>query len=703
VADSAAPKPTPDADFFEFGPFRLDVPAHALYRGDEFIAVTPKAFDTLAVLVEEAGRVVTKDELLQRVWPDAFVEEGSIANHISTLRKILNPYFDGDGPIATVSRRGYRFTAPVKLRNAQAQIAVVADTGVSDPSAFAAGVIGTAAKSNTRVFAIAAGAVLAVTAIAIATAMRVATAAPADARVMRRAVAVLPMHNLSGAGEHAWFSSALAEAISTQLNAGGALRLVYGLPIAELQQQLGTPLGATLSRKQLDLIGRNLGCDLILSGTYLQTSRRIRVDLRLDDIASGAPVASVSVEDAEDKLLDLVVAATRELRSELGLAPPLPGEAAAARAALSSNPHALRSYFLGLEALRNHEIPRSIELLMQATDEDPSFALAHSIVSTSWRVIGYDDKSEAAAKKAFEHSARLGREDQLLVHGAYYAVIGDVPKAIEKFQALWNFFPDDIAYGIRLTHQQLLGGKLDEARRTIDQIRALPPPADTDPRVDVVESNWFFRKAQYADAIRVATAGAEKAKRRKSNQLLAILTMTQGRASNSLGDIENARRYFAAAQQLFEGLGDSGGAAEAIRADAVVLLTRDQVAEAEKRLDQALQMALRMNHQRLLMEIRINRSAAALRFGKLALAESDAEAALVSAREVQNPSAIARALTALGSAEAARGDIASARAHLEEAERVGREIGEPAVFMTAVKQKLEALRVEPGAAGAVAR
>src|SRR5262249_49854906 len=65
---------------------------------------------------------VDKEQLMQRVWPDAFVEEGSITNNISTLRKILNPHFEGDGPIATVARRGYRFTASVQLRNESADI-----------------------------------------------------------------------------------------------------------------------------------------------------------------------------------------------------------------------------------------------------------------------------------------------------------------------------------------------------------------------------------------------------------------------------------------------------------------------------------------------------------------------------------------------------------------------------------------------------
>src|SRR6516225_9648483 len=119
------PKPArAAADFFEFGPFRLDVANRSLYCSGEYVPLTPKVFETLLLLVEEAGRVVEKEQLMQRVWPDAFVEEGSITNNISTLRKILSPHFDGEGPIATVARRGYRFTASVRLRSDQADIAL---------------------------------------------------------------------------------------------------------------------------------------------------------------------------------------------------------------------------------------------------------------------------------------------------------------------------------------------------------------------------------------------------------------------------------------------------------------------------------------------------------------------------------------------------------------------------------------------------
>src|SRR5688572_10009216 len=99
---------------YEFGPFRLDPATRALYRGVEFIPLTPKAGEILRLLVQEAGRIVTKEQLLEQVWPGVVVEEGAIANNISALRKLLDPAFEGDGPISTVSRRGYRFTALVR-------------------------------------------------------------------------------------------------------------------------------------------------------------------------------------------------------------------------------------------------------------------------------------------------------------------------------------------------------------------------------------------------------------------------------------------------------------------------------------------------------------------------------------------------------------------------------------------------------------
>jgi TolB-like protein/tetratricopeptide (TPR) repeat protein len=96
--------------FYQFGPFRLDAAGHLLFRDGKTIALAPKVADTLVLLVENAGQVLHKEELLKRVWRDAFIEEGSLTRTISVLRKTLGE----EEYIATISKRGYRFAEPVR-------------------------------------------------------------------------------------------------------------------------------------------------------------------------------------------------------------------------------------------------------------------------------------------------------------------------------------------------------------------------------------------------------------------------------------------------------------------------------------------------------------------------------------------------------------------------------------------------------------
>ena len=103
-----------DSHFYEFGRFRLDAAERVLLRDNEFVPLTPKVFDILLALVERGGHIVEKDDLMKRVWPDTFVEEGNLTQNVSMLRKAL-----GESPgepqfIETIARRGYRFVAAVK-------------------------------------------------------------------------------------------------------------------------------------------------------------------------------------------------------------------------------------------------------------------------------------------------------------------------------------------------------------------------------------------------------------------------------------------------------------------------------------------------------------------------------------------------------------------------------------------------------------
>jgi adenylate cyclase len=105
VADIAGP------GAYRFGPFQLDVRERRLSRGCDVIPLRLKVFDTLRVLVENAGRLVTKQELLDTVWPETTVEENNLNHNVSVLRKALGDKAVGEQYIETVPRVGYRFVA----------------------------------------------------------------------------------------------------------------------------------------------------------------------------------------------------------------------------------------------------------------------------------------------------------------------------------------------------------------------------------------------------------------------------------------------------------------------------------------------------------------------------------------------------------------------------------------------------------------
>jgi len=82
--------------FYEFGPFRLDVTERLLLCDGAMVALTPKAFDTLLILIENSGRLVEKEDLMKRLWPDTFVEEANLAHHVSVLRKTFEDCANGN-------------------------------------------------------------------------------------------------------------------------------------------------------------------------------------------------------------------------------------------------------------------------------------------------------------------------------------------------------------------------------------------------------------------------------------------------------------------------------------------------------------------------------------------------------------------------------------------------------------------------------
>ena len=109
---------------YRFGPFQLDTRERRLSRGSDVIPLRLKVFDTLRVLVENAGRLVTKQELLDTIWPETTVEENNLNHNVSVLRKALGEKATGQQYIETVPRVGYRFAATVEPAEPRPQAVV---------------------------------------------------------------------------------------------------------------------------------------------------------------------------------------------------------------------------------------------------------------------------------------------------------------------------------------------------------------------------------------------------------------------------------------------------------------------------------------------------------------------------------------------------------------------------------------------------
>src|ERR1051325_768313 len=106
---------SPDNHLYEFGEFVLDARSRILLKDGVTVRLTPKALETLLVLIQHGAQLVEKEQLLKEVWPDTYVEEGSLSRNIHELRKALGDDSSQPSYIETVPKRGYRFLAPLKV------------------------------------------------------------------------------------------------------------------------------------------------------------------------------------------------------------------------------------------------------------------------------------------------------------------------------------------------------------------------------------------------------------------------------------------------------------------------------------------------------------------------------------------------------------------------------------------------------------
>jgi DNA-binding winged helix-turn-helix (wHTH) protein len=226
--------------FYDFGPFRIDQRQHLLLRYGKEVALTPKASDTLLVLVRNHGQVVEKDELLKSVWPDAFVEEATLAQNIFTLRKTLaRSESSGARYIETIPKRGYRFAASVIEVGDE-------DTNIEVEQ------VGTARQSTRNIKTVA-----------------------SDTAI--RSLAVLPMINGSGDPSTEYLSDGITESVVNILSLLPEFQVKACSTIARFKGREVNP----------QEVGRELGVGAVMWGRVLPFEENVIIRIELVDVASG--------------------------------------------------------------------------------------------------------------------------------------------------------------------------------------------------------------------------------------------------------------------------------------------------------------------------------------------------------------------------------------------------------------------------------
>jgi len=413
--------------------------------------------------------------------------------------------------------------------------------------------------------------------------------APRRPVVARPSVAVLGLQNTSGKAADAWLATALAEMIGTELARGETLRTVPGETVARVSRELELAAGDGTSPETLRRLRALLGCDYVVAGSYLAVGdgddAPLRLDLRLADAALGTTVSTFAESAPRRELFTLVGRVGQALRQRLGSdVAPADGDAG-----LPRDSQAARYYAEGLEKLRNSVPQEARQLLEQAQRREPDNPLIHAALSEAWEALGHPGEARDAARRAFELAAGLPREERLLIEGRYRETLGEWPAAAQAYATLWELYPDNLEYGLRLAAAQIAARQIEASLRTVEDMRFLPPPSNEDPRIDLWEAAAHGLAGDLEAQLAAASRAAERAGALGAGLLVAQAYVQQAQTYRLLGRLEEAERAARAALDIYAGLDDDAGAAAALTNWANVLFARGEIDAAADFYDQAYQ------------------------------------------------------------------------------------------------------------------
>lgn len=491
-------------------------------------------------------------------------------------------------------------------------------------------------------------------------------------------MAVAGFTNLSGRAEDQWLSTAMPEMLISELAGNGQVRVMPADLVARAVRDLGADTTGLLPAHAVEQLRSSLAADYLVLGSFATSesgaSRALRLDVRV--LRSAEEPVAVSGVGEEARLFSMMSDAGRELRSRLGLQATTADATKGARAAFPEGLEATRLYSEGLARLRLLDAVQAQALFARAAEREPGNPMVQTALASSWTALGYDGRAREAARKAFDASGALTREERLNVEGRLYDAQRDPLKAIDVYRTLWGFFSDNIEYGLRLAAAQTAAGRNKDALATIADLRRAPAPQQADPRIDLAESEAFAALGDFPHQLAAIQRALQHAEQTGAKLLVARARLFEGRSYFSQGQPQKSEQSLDTARQLFVEAGDRAGAAAALNNLGSVLADQQDITRAQRMYEQSLATSEEIGERRGMSSALNNLGILLKDQGQLVEARRAHERSLAIRREIGDRNWTAVSLSNIGVVLFEEDRLREATAYYKESLAITREIGD---------------------------
>jgi DNA-binding winged helix-turn-helix (wHTH) protein/TolB-like protein len=482
--------------FYEYGSFRLDPVEHRLTRNGIAVPLAPKAFELLLFLVQNQGRLLSKEQIMETLWPGSFVEEANLTVSISVLRKVLGEKEGNLRYIETIPKKGYRFIASV--REVQGTSAILLEEGSfsespkepawpgpavntipsevsdggqdrADHPLISAGKVYSPLRRHRWTILTAAILVCLVLA-AIYFIRRKPVASPAHLVTVQRSLAILPLRNLRQNPQDDFLGFSLADAVITRL---GPISSLTVRPSSAIEKYKGQMI-------DLQKIGADLGVDTLLTGTFIHDGDHLRITYQLIDVKTEKILGRDMIDRKYENLFTVQDEVTQQIIK--GLALDLSSsEAAQMNRGAPVNPVAYEYYLRGVDLMSSHDFPHAIEMLEKSAEMDPNYALTWAYLgqsynsTASFQVSGREQyrRARAALQRALDLQPRQPEATIFLAN--LLIDTGDVETAVPLLRDTLKSNPNNAAAHWELGYAYRFGGALRESVAECELARQIDP------------------------------------------------------------------------------------------------------------------------------------------------------------------------------------------------------------------------------------